>query len=99
MNYTSPMNFEWDEAKSEACFRERGFDFAYAARAFFDPDRLIQADTRRSYGEERYQLLGKIEQRLFVVVYTPRDDVLRIISARKANQREVRHYEDSTRDD
>lgn len=94
------MNFEWDEAKSEACFRERGFDFAYAARAFFDPDRLIQADTRRSYGEERYQLLGKIEQRLFVVVYTPRDDVLRIISARKANQREVRHYdEDSTRDD
>lgn len=93
------MNFEWDEAKSEACFRERGFDFAYAACAFFDPDRLIQADTRRSYGEERYQLLGKIEQRLFVVVYTPRDDVLRIISARKANQREVRHYEDSTRDD
>ena len=99
MNYTLPMNFEWDDAKSEACFRERGFDFAYAARAFFDPDRLIQADTRRSYGEERYQLLGKIEQRLFVVVYTPRDDVLRIISARKANQREVRHYEDSTRDD
>jgi len=93
------MNFEWDEAKSDACFRERGLDFAYAARAFFDPDRLIQADTRRSYGEERYQLLGKIEQRLFVVVYTPRDDVLRIISARKANQREVRHYEDSTRDD
>ena len=93
------MNFEWDEARSDACFRERGFDFPYAARAFFDPDRLIQADTRRSYGEERYQLLGKIEQRLFVVVYTPRDDVLRIISARKANQREVRHYEDSTRDD
>lgn len=93
------MNFEWNEAKSDACFRERGFDFAYAARAFFDPDRLIQADTRRSYGEERYQLLGKIEQRLFVVVYTPRDDVLRIISARKANLREVRHYEDSTRND
>ena len=93
------MNCEWDEAKSEACFRERGFDFAYAARAFFDPDRLIQADTRRSYGQERYQLLGKIEQRLFVVAYTPRDDGLRLISARKANQREVRHYEDSTRDD
>ncbi len=93
------MNFEWDEAKNEACFRERGFDFAYAARAFFDPDRLIHADTRHCYGEERYQLMGRIEQRLFVVVYTPRNDVLRIISARKANQREVRHYEDSTRDD
>lgn len=92
------MNFEWDEAKSEACFRERGFDFGYAAKAFFDPDRLIQADTRHSYGEERYQLMGKIEQRLFVVVYTPRHDAIRIISARKANHREVQHYEDSTRD-
>lgn len=99
MNYTKAMNFEWDEAKSEVCFKERGFDFAYAARAFFDPDRFVRADTRHSYGEERYQLMGKVEQRLFVVVYTPRDDAMRIISARKANQREVSHYEDSTRDD
>jgi uncharacterized DUF497 family protein len=29
------MNFEWDESKSDACYAERGFDFAYAARAFF----------------------------------------------------------------
>ena len=99
MNYTCPMNFEWDEAKSEVCFTQRGFDFAYAALAFFDPNRIVHADTRLSYGEERYQLMGMIEQRLFVVVYTPRHDAMRIISARKANQREVRHYEDSTRDD
>ena len=64
----------------------------------FDPDRLIQADDRRNYGEERYQLIGQIEQRHFVVVYTPRHNAMRIISARKANQREVRHYENSTRD-
>ena len=93
------MNFEWDEAKSEACFQERGFDFAYAARAFFDPARAIHADTRRNYGEERYRLMGCIEQRVFVGVYTPRHDAIRIISARKANQREVKHYEDGTRDD
>ena len=98
MDDTCPMHFEWDEAKSETCFQERGFDFAYAARAFFDPNRLIQADTRHSYGEERYQLVGRIEQRLFVVVYTPRHDALRIISARKANQREVKHHENSTHD-
>lgn len=61
MNYNDPMNFEWDEAKSEACFCERGFDFAYAARAFFDPNRVIQMDARHSYGEERYQLVGMIE--------------------------------------
>lgn len=93
------MNFEWDEIKNEACFRERGFDFAYAARAFFDPNRNIRADTRHSYGEDRYQLIGRIEQRLFVLVYTQRDDTIRIISARKANPREVRHHEDSTRKD
>lgn len=91
------MNFEWDAAKSERCFSEHGFDFAYAARAFFDPNRVVHADTRHSYGEERYQLLGLIEQRLFAVVYTPRQSAIRIISARKANQREIKHYEDSTR--
>lgn len=99
MNYTHHMNFEWDEAKSEAGFKGRGFDFTYAARAFFDPDRIVHADTRRSYGEERYQLMGMIEQRLFVVVYTPRHDAIRIIPARKAKQRELRYYENSTRDD
>jgi uncharacterized DUF497 family protein len=77
-------------------FTQRGFDFTYAARAFFDPNRIVHADNRRSYGEERYQLMGMIERRLFVVVYSPRHDAMRIISARKANQREVRHYEDST---
>ncbi|MDD2727808.1 BrnT family toxin [Malikia sp.] len=43
--------------------------------------------------------MGKIENRLFVLVYTPRRDVVRIISARKANQREVRQYEAGTDDD
>lgn len=42
--------------------------------------------------------MGKIERRLFVVVYTSKHDAIRIIPARKANQREVKHYEDSTRD-
>ena len=93
------MEFEWDAAKSEACFIGRGFDFAYAARAFFDPDRLIQADTRHHYGEDRYRLVGRIERRVFVVVYTPRQDVIRIVSARKANQREVKHHENRTRQD
>ncbi len=44
-------------------------------------------------------LMGKIEQRLFVVVYTPRHELTRIISARKADQREIKHYENSTRND
>ena len=93
------MDFEWDDVKSKACFSERGFDFAYVARAFFDPDRIVKEDTRRCYGEDRYQLMGTIEQRLFVVVYTLRHNAMRIISARKANQREVRYYEECTHED
>jgi uncharacterized DUF497 family protein len=93
------MEFEWDEAKSEICARTRRFNFAYAARAFFDPERVIEPDARHSYGEDRYRLIGKIEGRVFVVIYTPRSESIRIISARKANQREVIYYENCTRED
>ena len=90
------MDFEWDAEKSDACFVQRGFDFAYAAHAFFDPDRTIHADARRDYGEERYRLSGRIEGRLYVVVYTVRGAAIRIISARKANQRENQQHDHRT---
>ena len=94
-----PVDFEWDESKSNACFAERGFDFAYAAQAFFDPQRLVRADLRHSYGEDRFQMIGRINNRVFVIVYTPRAHVVRIISARKANAREVKQYENSSSED
>ena len=90
------MKFEWDAAKSEACFEQRGFDFAYALRAFFDPNRVVKQDRRRDYGEDRFHLLGMIERRVFLVAYTVRGAIIRIISARKANRREVKEYEDSS---
>ena len=92
------MDFEWDDAKSEACFAGRGFDFAYAIQVFLDPDRLIERDDRFDYGEPRFRVLGRIGSRLFQVVYTPRGDVLRIISARKANAKEVSRYGDGSRE-
>jgi uncharacterized protein len=92
------MEFEWDEAKSDLCFAERGFDFAYAVRVFLDPDRLVERDDRFDYGEPRYRSTGRVEGRVFVVVYTPRGERLRIISARKANERERQRYEASSGD-
>jgi uncharacterized protein len=89
------MEFEWDEAKSETCFIQRGFDFAYAIRAFFDPNRVVCTDTRWNYGEDRYQLLGSIGTRVFFLVYTLHGETIRIISARKANLREVQRYENA----
>ena len=77
-------------------FLNRGFDFAYAANVFADTNQQIKLDERYSYGEDRYQITGMIEGRLFVVVFTIRGQTIRIISARKANQREVINYEKST---
>ncbi len=98
MAYSGGMEFEWDQDKSDVCFTERGFDFAYVLRAFMDAGRLIHKDTRWDYGEDRYQLLGAIDGRVFYVAYTIRGTVIRIISARKANQREVNEYENSERE-
>ena len=87
--YMLGMEFEWDDAKSDACFKRRGFDFAYATRAFLDPHRIVAQDTPRDYGEDRFRLIGMIDERTYVVVYTLRGSAVRIISARKANKKEV----------
>ena len=87
------MDFEWDDTKNNRCFMRRGFDFAYAVRTFLDPHRIVAQDRRRNYGEDRYRLLGMIDGRAYVVVYTVRGSTIRIISARKANVKEVADYE------
>ena len=86
-------------SQKQHLFLGTGFDFAYAAQAFFDLDRRIQTDQRHSYGEVRVQLFGRIGPRIFVLVYNLRPDATRIISARKANTQEVKHYENSTHED
>jgi uncharacterized DUF497 family protein len=86
------MEFEWDDAKSDRCFAERGFDFVAIIPAFADPDRVVEVDLRHDYGEPRLRLYGRVEGRLFVVAFTTRGGVHRIISARKASRREIRRY-------
>jgi len=93
------MGFEWDEDTSSACFRERGFSFDFVAQVFFDSERFVEPDSRGSYGEDRYRAMGRIDGRVYVVIYTPRGRAIRLISARKANKREVLRYENSTRQD
>ncbi|MDP3516076.1 MAG: BrnT family toxin [Pseudohongiella sp.] len=96
MNYNPNHLFEWDIAKSKRCLEERGFDFMYAAQVFFDPFRCVSPDLRFEYGEERYITVGRIQKHVFLVVYTHRGRVIRIISARRASQRECVVYENST---
>ena len=89
------MDFEWDRAKSDLCQISRNFDFAYVISIFASPDLLIEKDQRWDYGEERFRAIGFLEGTVFVVIYTKRSSAIRIISARRANRREVKRYEEN----
>ncbi len=83
--------FEWDDAKSEANLRSRGFDFAHAV-AVFDGPTLEFDDARTDYGERRIRAIGRAGGDFLFVVYTWRGLCRRIISARLANRRERHAY-------
>lgn len=86
------MRFDWDPQKNVLNVRKHKVPFEYAARVFLDPGRLDAVDDRKDYGEERRITVGRIDERVFVVVYVDRGGVIRLISARKANAREEEDY-------
>jgi uncharacterized protein len=81
------VEFDWDPAKSEATFRVRGFDFAYARR-ILSGDQIETTDARLDYGEVRIKAIGQVGPDVLVVIYTVRGAYHRIISARRANRKE-----------
>lgn len=81
------MRFDWDSAKSEANKRERGFGFDFAV-LIFEGETIEWPDDRRNYGESRVRAIGEADGLVLHVVFTDRDDVRRIISARIASRRE-----------
>lgn len=89
------MQIEFDPAKNERNIRERGLPFTLA-EAFEFETALIWQDTRKAYPEVRYAALGQINGRLHALVFSETPDGIRIISLRKANQREVARYEQET---
>lgn len=89
------MEFDWHPAKCSKNIAERGIDFADVLAAFADPDRKMAEDTRKDYGETRINMLARLDGRIFHITYTERGGLTWIISARKANKREQRRYEQS----
>lgn len=87
------MEFVWTEAKHAATLAERGIDFAAVLIGFADPYRMIAEDSRKDYGEVRYNMLATCHGRLFHITFHIRGETTRIISARKANKREQLRYE------
>jgi uncharacterized DUF497 family protein len=85
---------DYDAAKDRENVRKHGLPLG-AAELLFDGSFVEEEDRRRDYGETRFIATGPIPffgDRIFVVIYTWREGVRRVISFRKANDREVRKY-------
>jgi hypothetical protein len=92
----SELRFEWDARKNGSNKRKHGVSFEEACTVFYDDRALLISDPDHSEDEERFVLLGLgARARVLVVVhcYRERKDVIRIISARKANRSERSQYE------
>jgi uncharacterized DUF497 family protein len=86
------MGTEWDEEKRAANLAKHGVDFANVAD--FDwSEALVRADTRKDYGEVRLVALAPIGDRLHHLTFTVERRVVRVISLRKANNKEIDRYE------
>ncbi len=87
------MKFEWDEKKRKINLEKHFVDFAVVHK-LWDLPMLVIEDDRQDYGEKRWVGVGLLNGRVMVAVFTmPQPNLIRIISFRKANQREVRYYE------
>jgi uncharacterized DUF497 family protein len=86
------MQFEWDEAKNLENIRKHEIDFADVPDIFNSP-MLVEPDDRFDYGEDRWFGIGFLGNGIAVVVWTERQgDVIRIISARRANRYERQRF-------
>jgi uncharacterized DUF497 family protein len=86
------MRITYDPEKNQRNIQERGLSFDEVENLDWGTA-LILKDERHDYGEERYRVLGRIGERLYAVVFTPREDEMRVISFRRANRREEVLYE------
>ena len=86
------MKVTFDPAKDALNQDKHGVTLAEAARLDWD-GMLVIPDWRRDYGEDRYRGIALLSGRLYSVVFTPRDETMRIISLRKASNTEIEAYE------
>jgi hypothetical protein len=86
---------EYDPVKSDEVLDLRGFDLAYVSRIF--PGYVLEREDTRSYREPRYQAIGEVLGDVFLVVYTRRGDICRLITAWAAERHERDLWYDITR--
>lgn len=89
--HNKPMRYGHDPKKLAGNVAKHGVWFA-EADGFEWASALITSDSRRNYGEARLVAIGYIGLKLYVMVFTLRENAVRIISLRRANRREERQY-------
>ena len=85
------MEIEFDPFKRTMTLAERGLDMARAGE-IFDANHLTVQDDRKDYGEDRFISIGFLDGRMVLIAWTLRGSAIRIISMRKANDREQEKY-------
>jgi uncharacterized protein len=90
------MDIEFDETKRDLILAQRGLDMKSVAIVFEGPHLNIE-DVRKDYGEVRFNTVGYLDGRMVMFAWTRREDRLRVISLRKANEREQASYGPSLR--
>jgi uncharacterized DUF497 family protein len=91
--FLAPTGFEWDEEKSNANLIKHGIDFEEASEVFYGPV-LVKGSNRNN--EERWLAIGKSLGRIMSVIFTRRNDLIRIISARHPRPNEERAYRNAS---
>jgi len=97
---TMGIQFEWDETKAEINLKKHKVSFEEARTVFFDPNALLIADPEHSNEEDRFIIMGISNKSRIVLVchcYRENEEIIRIISARKANSNEVKQYGEKVR--
>ena len=85
------MRFEWDENKNEKNIRKHGIDFTDVYE-IFNGVMIVTLDERVDYGEDRYIGVGFLKSIIAIVVFIEVDDIIRFISARRANKHEIKIF-------
>ena len=91
------MRITFDSGKDASNLEKHGVSLAFGAEVLADADRLNVLDVRFAHVEERFVAYGAVGKRVWVCVFTVRDEVYHIISVRKANGRETKRYKDTPR--
>jgi uncharacterized protein len=83
------MSFEWDQAKAMLVYRERAIAFEDIAELFSKLHVIVASD---KHGEQRWRIVGELDDVCVTGVFTRRGDVIRIITARRSWPNEEREY-------